>query len=274
MYFPLTLDNKRKIVVDEVSIVDLTEQNFEHGDFQFSVFDAFYCPQHSEMRVDLLAEYAYGKTNKSDIILKYNKISNPFAIEQGDFIVAVDSEFARKKFKKENRVEELNTKIRQQFIDPTKVPQTNETLTRFRNRDLAVPPNITRTNTKSVEIKDGKITVGGNVTGVKAKTSSKTIEKTKFDKIIEELKKKPTKKISRSSNKSSKIVASTLTTKKTEKIIDINDSTNTKYSSNIQDLHSVPKKEINQPTDTIATIVPKAISVKPVERPKIHPIKQ
>jgi len=272
MYFPLTIDNKRKIVLNDLTIVDLSEQNFEQGDYQFSVFDALYCPQRSEMRVDLLAEQVYGKTSKADIILKYNKISNPFSIEQGDFILAIDSEFARKKFKKENRVEELNKKIRQQFIDPTKKPETNETLSRFRNRDLSVPPNITKTNTKSVDIKEGKITVGGNVSGITTKTKEKPIERNNFEKIIEELKKKPIKKIKTNTKGSSNVVAATLKTQKMKKIPDIDDPTKTKYPNSTKVFHSIPKREINKQTSVTPTIKPKLSSAKPIKRSKIFPI--
>lgn len=255
MYFPLTIDNKRTFTKDNgVDVVDLPEQNFTHGDYQFSIFDAFYCPKRSEMRVDLLANQIYGNASKSDIVLKYNRLSNPFSVEQGDFIVAVDAEYARKNFKKENRVEELNKKIRQQFIDPTKKPETSESLTRFRSRELSVPPNISD-GSKAVKVEHGKVTLGENVSRPSKLRDEKVKERSKFDDIITDLKRKTV----------AKPVKSKLKAKKPNTL-----ASEQKTRMDAKDDHSKPiRKKVKPPTEkpTIKRkkghTVEKPITIKP-----------
>ena len=188
MYFPLTIDNKREFIKNGLKIIDLTEQNFEFTDYFSSVFDAFFCPSQFEMRPDLLAEKVYNDSDKSDILLKYNSISNPFSLESGDFILSIDAEKARKSFKKKSRMEELDKKIRNQFIDPSKKNKENKELKKFKNRNLSLPPNISTNGKAPIEINNGKVELGGDISTTE-NTKETPLSKKRFLEIINQLKK-------------------------------------------------------------------------------------
>lgn len=192
MYFPLTIDDKPIFLKHSgISIKDLTQLSYVKNDMSNSIFDAYWLPTRFEMRIDLVAKHSYNNPTKAELVMKYNNISNPFSIEQGDSIIAVDAELGRKNFNKETKSEALSKKIRDQFIDPTKKPKQNTKFKEFRSRDLSLPPNISKTGEGSVIIKDGKITVGADVTSPNKKQTLKETptERRKFETLLKTIKK-------------------------------------------------------------------------------------
>ena len=72
---------------DGETIRDLTQTMFDFKSNTFVNFQAYRVPFEYEMRIDLISQSVYNNTLHSEYILKYNGISNPFTISNGDVIL-------------------------------------------------------------------------------------------------------------------------------------------------------------------------------------------
>lgn len=74
-------------------------------------------------RPDLLSQDAYGAPDHVDVILKFNMITNPFSMEEGDIIVAPNLGSVEAFYRRgaSSPVNVLDTKSL--FIDPSKTPK-------------------------------------------------------------------------------------------------------------------------------------------------------
>jgi hypothetical protein len=75
---------------DGVEIVDLINPSVRYDNTQYNIIDYFYVGDDMEMRPDLISYVSYSNQDDWDKILKFNGISNPFSIAQGDLIYIPD----------------------------------------------------------------------------------------------------------------------------------------------------------------------------------------
>jgi len=69
---------------------DLTQSMFDFRTDDYINFSVYRVPRDYAMRPDLIAQVMYNNTIYTEYILKYNGISNPFTIGEGDVIVVPD----------------------------------------------------------------------------------------------------------------------------------------------------------------------------------------
>lgn len=88
--FKKTLDEKSTFMTSDGDyMVDLTESIFVDVNASDNPLSSFYkVSKDMNMRVDKVSSAIYGNVNYADVIMKYSNIDNPFAIEEGDIIVA------------------------------------------------------------------------------------------------------------------------------------------------------------------------------------------
>lgn len=195
MYFPLTLDSKRIITLPNgEQIVDLTDQTLKYNDQDVTVFNTVYCSKEMVMRADYIAQLTYNDSGKTEYLLKFNNISNPFSLNEGDAVMLPDSFDARTHFKAKNKYAEQRKKIRDQFIDKSKVTVVDKTLTEFDERKkVNLPPNYAKEGDKEIVIGNGIIKFGPNVTknskSTNVQESKLTKERQEFLNRIKDLKK-------------------------------------------------------------------------------------
>lgn len=124
-------------------------------------------------RIDLIANAYYRNLDKAELILKYNNISNPFSINEGDILLIPDDRLPLVKWKRVNpmasdEISELN--IRDQFINSKRLTERDAKRVEYLKRKAAqkangsseiLPPNILKPGERNIIIENGKINING-----------------------------------------------------------------------------------------------------------------
>jgi len=124
-------------------------------------------------RIDLIADGYYRNIDKAELILKYNGISNPFSINEGDVLLIPDDSLRLVKWKRVNpmaseEISELN--IRDQFVNSKRLTERDAKRVEYLKRKAAqkangsseiLPPNILKPGEKNIIIENGKINING-----------------------------------------------------------------------------------------------------------------
>jgi len=124
-------------------------------------------------RIDLIANAYYRDIDNAELILKYNSISNPFSINEGDVLLIPDDQFPLVKWKRVNpmaseEISELD--IRDQFINSKRLTERDAKRVEYLKRKAAqkangsseiIPPNILKPGEKNIIIENGKINING-----------------------------------------------------------------------------------------------------------------
>jgi len=119
-------DLKSDMVKNGQKRIDFLENNFDVSYFNpdLSVDKVFLVEQKHICRPDMLSYSAYGSVDYTDIILKFNQISNPFSMELHDFIVVPTLSAAIAFYQKQTlSISPLVNDIKALYIDPTKASQ-------------------------------------------------------------------------------------------------------------------------------------------------------
>jgi len=159
---------------DGTVIRDLTQTMFDFKTNDYFNFSIYRVPFDYQMRPDLISQAMYNNTLYTEYILKYNGISNPFTIDQGDVIAVPNLDSAKSNTK--SRSDELEgsdaKRIRNsyKYIDPTKIPKRDGNIDEFDNRNLnkklsdgALPPNIAEEGEKGITYRNGRVYFGENI---------------------------------------------------------------------------------------------------------------
>lgn len=158
-------------------IRDITQTMFDFGSKNFVSVSVYRVPSDYQMRPDLIAQSVYNNTIYSEYILKYNGISNPFSISQGDIIVIPDLGSAKEATKNQSDDAEGSDSKRirnsYKYIDPTKAPKRDADVEDFDRRNLskkkdqladgALPPNMAQEGDKGITYRNGRVFFGENV---------------------------------------------------------------------------------------------------------------
>lgn len=122
-------------------------------------------------RIDLISLKYYRDSAYADYILKYNRISNPFSINEGDVLLIPNNEFVTTKFPlfKSINANENKLSIRDQFINTKRLSVKDAKRIEYLQRKAALkvngskeilPPNIRKsTDAPNIKIGNGKIII-------------------------------------------------------------------------------------------------------------------
>ena len=153
-------------------IIDFTNQRFNPNQ-RATIYDILVTSADFVMRPDLIAKAAYRDITSSDLIMKQNGISNPFAIDEGDVFFLQEKSSIEKQFS-EARGAIARDIVRNQYLDPSKATEIDNELKRFENRTKprkgkkkdapALPPNFANFGDKEIKLRGGKIIFGEDVT--------------------------------------------------------------------------------------------------------------
>jgi hypothetical protein len=171
--FKRSIDDKPFFVrPDGEKIRDLTQSIFELKNRNYVAYNVYRIPKEYAMRPDLISKSVYNNSLYAEIILKYNGISNPFSIDEGDVILIPDLDSAQQKFKISGVGTEADKakKIRDsyKYIDPLKRPAKSENLKKFDERQVnipenSLPPNIAEEGTSQITKRGGRVYFGEGV---------------------------------------------------------------------------------------------------------------
>ncbi len=115
------------------------------------------------LRPDLIALEYYNDQSKTDIILKYNGISDPFSLQAGDVIEIPNSGIAFHKLERPEGLTEDNP-IKNQFLQDKRLPKKDDrridALKKKYNKDVLLPPNVIPLGKKNYKFDKGLVTLG------------------------------------------------------------------------------------------------------------------
>jgi hypothetical protein len=122
-------------------------------------------------RIDIISRRYFNGDLPSEIILKYNNISNPFSINEGDVILIPEYGPSLKKWNTIKEIDDINIEIdniRGQFLDTKRLSKPDAARVEYLQRKAAqlkngskqiLPPNVLKSGEENLNIRDGKITI-------------------------------------------------------------------------------------------------------------------
>jgi hypothetical protein len=128
-------------------------------------------------RIDLISRQIYGTESYADYILKYNGISNPFSIGEGDILFLPATSAGLVNWKKPMNVvgNTSGDAVRDKFLETKRLPIEDQKRIEYLKRKASkypnaanelLPPNVLKTGQTNLTIQNGTITLkgGGDLT--------------------------------------------------------------------------------------------------------------
>jgi hypothetical protein len=175
--FPITQDTK-PIIRDGNGnqIVDFLEKDIvvQSPSLPPTGIGYFLVDRDHAMRVDLISNEMYGYIDPSENILKFNGISNPLSIDEGDILVTYDIFSLNRNVRAVNNSAKDKEDVRKQYLTPEKKSKIDPQLQSFNKRDTArrpvvgpaetaLPPNYADFGDTEIQVRNGKIFMGPNI---------------------------------------------------------------------------------------------------------------
>ena len=106
---------------DGQEIIDITKKSMQFTDEEPNIVGGQYVSEDTQMRPDLISYQNFGDDSYWDIILKFNGVSNPFAIDTTQFLFIPDVKYMlRQLYVESTNNDKIVQKTKSQYIDPTK----------------------------------------------------------------------------------------------------------------------------------------------------------
>lgn len=126
--FENVIDKKGIIVKNNEEIIDFTTSIFKQIKSSDVLYNVYRVPESMVMRPDLVSLAEYDNDEYTDILLKYNNISNPFSLDKNDIILlptinSVENDLAEVQVNKKNSEAEYIRNYHR-YIDKSKAPVT------------------------------------------------------------------------------------------------------------------------------------------------------
>lgn len=205
--FSYTIDKKVTIkTVNGDDILDLAAPSLKKG-VTFNVLNYVIVRNTEVMRPDSIAQRYYGEMTHTEMLMKFNGISNPFSVDEGDLLMIADPVSGRFGMNDNSVINRGD--VRKQYYQPEKEGKPDPRLKTFESRvkikpasakkaGQALPPNYATPGDKEFEIVGGKIVFGANVSKGGSGVGDVPLEKQRF---LENLKKTAAyKKVTKMSN--------------------------------------------------------------------------
>ena len=154
---------------DGMVVKDLTTSMFNVKTGNYISYEVYKVPREFEMRPDLISAAVYNTSEYAELILKFNSISNPFTIKEGDIILIPNLNSVKAALNtKSGEIVDTGKELRNsyKYIDPVKIPKSDNT---FYNRQIvaapegALPPNFSKEGVPQVTYRNGRVYFGEDV---------------------------------------------------------------------------------------------------------------
>lgn len=172
------------------SMTDLISSTFKFGETSISA-GPIVVSEYETMRPDLLAERVYSSQDSWDAVLKFNGISNPFSLNQGEILLIPASNELSKMVVPPKIVSEKGTEPAKKNEDAVIKPKTSkdkQRLDSIRTKvSEVVPPNVNLTGVQNVKVVNGRVILGGEMTQT---SSTNTNQSSTRNRVQDQLKNK------------------------------------------------------------------------------------
>lgn len=142
------------------------------------------------MRPDLIAHAVYSNQGMTDVLLKYNNISNPFSLYEGQLLLIPNKSDLDKIVKTPKKIKDISDikidEVETVFVNP-KTAQDKKRLDLLKKQSKGkeiLPSNVNKKGDQNVKIKDGKIVFGEDVTSVNKKDCPEPISRANLKKAL------------------------------------------------------------------------------------------
>lgn len=164
------------------TLIDLVSSTFKFTGIGSSAGPTF-VDEYEVMRPDLLSNKVYGSTDYWEVLLKYNGVSNPFSLEEGEILIAPS-------FNSLERMIVSPVIVPEKGVEPTKnneskivTPSTNKDKKRIESLRTKVPeivpPNVNLTGSQNVRVKDGRVIFGPDVTQADSSQQNESLSRSR-----------------------------------------------------------------------------------------------
>jgi hypothetical protein len=177
-----TVDTKPVFKRDERSetIIDLLVNDYAQNPPTESLkgYNLYRVDETAAMRPDLVTKAMYGYLDPLERVLKFNQVSNPFSIDVGDVFYVWDIPSTENVIRGTSDKKRKREDVRNQYITPEKKSTVDPRLATFENRpesqkpnpskgkaSLNLPPNLAEFGDQEITLVNGKLVLGGAVTG-------------------------------------------------------------------------------------------------------------
>ena len=175
---PYTVDSKPFYKRDAQSfqIVNLLNGDFStSGSKKLQAVDLYRASSDDVMRPDIITQKVYGYMQPLEMFLKFNGVSNPFAINEGDIFVHYDIISMKENVVTNQEANQRRKDVRSQYITPEKKSTVDPRYQDFAKRseapkpdptkgnNPALPPNYANFGDQEIELRNGKLVFGANV---------------------------------------------------------------------------------------------------------------
>ncbi len=191
-----TIDNKPDWQRDSTSpiIKDFLIEDYSKTDTGGGLIgmDLFLVTEDTAMRPDLITHKMYGYMDPLERVLKFNNVSNPFAIDEGDVFTVWDLPSTDSRIKPLSNNSTQREDIRKQYMTPEKKSTVDPRLQDFDKRTQAakpdpskgknapaLPPNLADFGDQEIQLVNGKLVLGGAVSA-SGQESQDPISKSEF----------------------------------------------------------------------------------------------
>lgn len=164
------------------TVVDLIRRAVSFIGVRTNVGQSYVVTDETVMRPDLVAKQFYGDSSATDLLLKYNGYSNPFAIDLNDFFRIPDAENLSKFGAKPSIT---NFGARKKKANVVITPKTKKDQRRVEYQlsklDVSappVPPNVALDS--GVKVLNGQIIFGSDVTSIKKENCPDPVSRSKL----------------------------------------------------------------------------------------------
>lgn len=119
-------------------------------------------------RPDSIASIYYGDSSKTELLLKYNNISNPFSINEGDILNIPNIEGALKQWKPIDAGKLKEPSVRDQFVDSKRLTVKDQKRVEYLQKKAQgkpngakqiLPPNYLKEGDSNITINNDIITI-------------------------------------------------------------------------------------------------------------------
>jgi hypothetical protein len=163
----MKLKSINKKIID--GVVQIARPSVLFATIEGEAYTEHYVTKTEVCRVDLISLSRYGTDAMGDIILKFNRISNPFSFNEGDIMLIPDRNIALREWKDiiGFDIPELN-EIKAQFLETKRLTKKDAKRVEYLKKkaekkangsSVAAPPNILKPGDNNIQIAGGKISL-------------------------------------------------------------------------------------------------------------------
>lgn len=173
-----TIFSKKTFIKNGVEIIDLVRRSVSFFGVPKSTGEFYIVERELEMRPDLITKAFLQDSSLTCVLLKYNSISNPYSVHEGQVWRIPDNEVLSALSTNPENITDNRVREQSDIVKP-KSKQDQKRLDYLKSKGaLAVPTSIALDD--AVKVVNGRIIFGSDVTSVKKEDCTEPISRAKL----------------------------------------------------------------------------------------------